>query len=114
MKQQKVQIGLLQVGIIILTIATALIHFSLVFPSALFILNGLGYLVLLAALYLPLAQLAEYRGVVRWILMGYTALTIILWIIMGSRISIAYINKIIEVVLIILLWMKNRAKTSPS
>jgi len=114
MKQQKVQIGLLQVGIIILTIATALIHFSLVFPSGLFILNGLGYLVLLAALYLPLAQLAEYRGVVRWILMGYTALTIILWIIMGSRISIAYINKIIEVVLIILLWMKNRAKTSPS
>lgn len=110
MKQQNVRIGLLQWGIILITIATALIHFSLLFPDVLFILNGLGYLTLLAALYLPLPQLAGYRRLIRWALLGYTALTIILWIIMGSRIPIAYIDKAIEVVLIALLWLESRAE----
>ncbi len=110
MKQQNVRIGLLQWGIILITIATALIHFSLLFPDVLFILNGLGYLTLLAALYLPLPQLAGYRRLICWALLGYTALTIILWIIMGSRIPIAYIDKAIEVVLIALLWLESRAE----
>jgi hypothetical protein len=106
--QQKVQIGALQWGIIILTIATAVIHISLAFPDVIFILNGLGYLGLLAALYLPLAFLADYRSLIRWILMGYTALTIILWVIFGARTPLAYVDKAIEVVLIILLWIESR------
>jgi hypothetical protein len=108
MNQTRVGIGSLQVGIILLTIVTALIHFSLVFPSPLFILNGLGYLVLLAALYLPMPQLRDYRHIIRWILLGYTGLTILLWIIMGARFWLAYIDKVIEVVLIGLLWLESR------
>ena len=41
----------LRVGIALLTLATALIHLQLNFPDPAFILNGLGYLTLLAALY---------------------------------------------------------------
>ncbi len=104
----KTQMGALQWGIILLTIATAVIHFSLLFPDVLFILNGLGYLALLAALYLPIPQLANYRHWVRWALLGYTALTVILWVIMGSRTPLAYIDKAIEVILIILLWLESR------
>ena len=106
--QARTQLGLLQGGIILLTIATAVVHFSLLFPDVLFILNGLGYLALLAMLYLPISQLANYRHGVRWTLLGYTALTVILWVIMGSRTSFAYIDKAIEVFLIILLWLESR------
>jgi hypothetical protein len=111
MVYERRRIGLLQVAIILLTLATAAIHFSLTFPSAMFIANGLGYLVLLAALYLPIPQLAGYRRWVRWILMGYTALTIVLWVAMGSRIPIAYVDKAIEVALLVLLaWESRRAE----
>ena len=85
MNQTYAKMGPLQYAIIALTVTTALIHFTLVFPSPLFILNGLGYLVLLGALYLPIPQLADYRSLVRWALIAYTALTVILWVIMGSR-----------------------------
>ncbi len=108
MNREKVDLGLLQIGIIVLTLATALVHFTLVFPSVLFILNGLGYLALLAALYLPIPQLSSYRRLVRWALLGYTALTVVLWVIMGSRGPLAYVDKAIEVVLIVLLWAESR------
>lgn len=108
MNQTKAQLGPLQAGVIILTLATAIIHFSLLFPDVLFILNGLGYLALLAALYLPISQLAGRRGLVRWALLGYTALTVVLWVIMGERGALAYVDKVIEVVLLVLLWLDGR------
>lgn len=108
MHQTRTQLGLLQIGIVVLTLATAIIHFTLVFPSPMFILNGLGYLALLAALFLPIPQLAGYHRLVRWVLLGYTALTVVLWVVMGSRIPIAYVDKVIEVVLILLLWLDSR------
>jgi hypothetical protein len=108
MNQAKVQIGSLQIGIIVLTLATALIHLTLVFPSPLFILNGLGYLALLAALFLPMPQLSGYHSQLRWVLMAYALLTIVLWVIMGSRIPLAYVTKVIEVVLIVLLWLDSQ------
>lgn len=102
------QFGLLQLGIGVLTMATALMHFFLLFPSPLFMLNGVGYVVLLAALYLPLAQLVPYRRQIRWLLMAYTAVTIVAWIAIGSRDLYAYANKLIEVVLLVLLWLESR------
>jgi hypothetical protein len=75
----------LRVGIVLLTLVTALIHLQLAFPDPMFILNGLGYLALLAALYLPIPQLAPYRNIVRWVFIGYTALTLTLWLIIGER-----------------------------
>jgi len=95
-------------GIVLLTLATALIHLQLNFPDPVFILNGLGYLALLAALYLPVGRVARYRNIVRWVLMGYTALTIFLWVLFGARIPIGYIDKAIEIALILLLLLEAR------
>lgn len=95
------------IGIIVLTVATALIHLYLGFQGfPLFVLNGLGYLGLLAALYLPVPQLAQYRSIARWVLLGYTVLTIVLWIVMGARNFIGYSDKIIEVALVALLLLE--------
>ena len=99
---------ILMVGIVLLTLATALIHLQLAFPDPAFILNGLGYLTLLAALYLPIPRVARYRSIVRWALIGYTALTIFLWTLLGARTPIGYADKAIEVVLILLLLLEAR------
>ena len=104
----------LRAGIILLTLATALIHLQLAFPDPVFILNGLGYLALLAALYLPVAPLARYRNIVRWALIGYAALTIFLWILLGARTSIGYLDKAIEIALILLLLLEARRRGRPA
>jgi len=73
-----------------------------------FILNGLGYLTLLAALYAPVPRLARYRNVARWTLIFYTALTVILWVVIGERTAIGYADKVIEISLIVLLLIESR------
>jgi hypothetical protein len=95
----------LWVGIFLLTLATVAIHLylGLSFGNTLFVLNGLGYLGLLAALQLPIPQLARFRGAVRWALVGYTALTIVLYFIDNPGMTIGYVDKAIEVALIALL-----------
>ncbi|MGB3634643.1 MAG: hypothetical protein WA982_11430 [Rubrobacteraceae bacterium] len=98
----------LQLGVILLTIGTALIHLQLNFPDPVFILNGLGYLALLAALYLPFPQLEGRRYTIRWALIGFTAVTIFLWILFGARTPIGYIDKLIEAALIALLLLESR------
>jgi hypothetical protein len=104
----------LGVGIFLLTLATALIHlvlaftaipyFGLNFGVVLFILNGLGYLVLLGALQLPIPQLSSFRSLARWALVAYAALTIVLWVIIAPVYDfIGYTDKAIEIGLIVLL-----------
>jgi hypothetical protein len=96
--------GPLRIGVIVLTVGTAMIYLYLGLQGfPLFILNGLGYLTLLAALTLPIPRISDYRSLTRWVLVGYTALTIFLWILVGARNSIGYADKIIEIVLIALL-----------
>lgn len=94
-------------GIIVFTVITALIHFSLLFPDLVFILNGLGYLALLGAYFLPLSFLEGRRGLVRWVFIGYTVVTILAWIAMGDKSwpggALGYFTKASEVILIILL-----------
>src|SRR5215217_91242 len=115
----------LGVGIFLLTLATAGIHLYLAltaipymgfnFGVMLFILNGLGYLGLLAALQLPIPQLARFRSAARWALVAYAALTIVLWIIMAPEYEIiGYIDKVIEVALIALLITDVYAVSEPS
>ena len=102
------------VGIFLLTLATALIHlylalsaipyYGLNFGVMLFILNGLGYLGLLAVLQLPIPQLARFQSLARWALVGYAALTIALFFVMAPFYDfIGYLDKAIEVALIVLL-----------
>lgn len=104
----------LQIGIVLFTLGTALIHFSLNFPDPAFILNGLGYLALLAGLYLPVSQLGRHRNAVRWTLIGYAALTIFLWILFGERTLVGYAAKTCEVALILLLLVDIRKSRSSS
>lgn len=106
---------MVRVGIVVLTIATALIHFRQAFlfptPDLLFILNGLGYLGLLAALYLPIPQLSGYKNIVRFALIGFTALTFVLYFAINgfSFFPIGYADKAIEAVLIALLIVEARS-----
>jgi hypothetical protein len=93
----------IQIGIIITTLITAGIHFTLLFPDKLFILNALGYLTLLIAYFLPV--LTKYHKIVRWLFILFTAVTIGLWIFMGERSILAYFTKLDEVALIILLFV---------
>jgi hypothetical protein len=104
----------LGVGIFVLTVATAVIHLYLAFTAIgsmgfnfgvmLFILNGLGYLGLLAVLQLPIRQLARFRSAARWALIAFAALTIVLFFIMAPvYMIIGYVDKAIEVALIALL-----------
>src|SRR5215217_2744344 len=104
----------LGVGIFVLTVATAVIHLYLAltaiasmgfnFGVMLFILNGLGYLGLLALLQLPIRQLARFRSAARWALIASAALTIVLFFIMAPvYMIIGYVDKVIEVALIALL-----------
>ena len=102
----------LRVCIVALTLGTAFIHFSLNFPDPVFIMNGFGYLALLAALYLPVPRVARYKNAVRWTLIGYAALTIFLWVLLGERTIMGYTDKVIEVALISLLVLEARRSHS--
>lgn len=104
-----------QSAILLLTVATALIHFyrAAADPeiSALFTLNGLGYLTLAGLLYARLPALAPYRSGVRWVFIGYTALTVVfyfVWAAMSGDWTVPWgpIDKIIEIALILLLWQE--------
>ena len=97
-------------GIILAALATAFLHITL-FPDIMFTLNGLGYLGLLGAYFLPIPFFQQRHNLVWWILVGYTALTIILWIIMGDKTFVAgtssatgYYAKAAEVLLLAFLW----------
>ncbi|HEY4036189.1 MAG TPA: hypothetical protein VGL94_19695 [Ktedonobacteraceae bacterium] len=80
----------------------------------LFYLNFIGYIVLAAALYLPallqFQPLLRYQRVIRWLLIVYTAVTVVLWfLITGARFNLlAYIDKPLEAALIILLLVDDR------
>jgi len=103
-------------SIIALTIVTAAIHFSRAIADPeiriLFILNGLGYVALLSAIYLPIPQFVGWRKLARWLLIGYAALTIILWgvwvAMSGEATALGIVDKLIEITLIGLLWWQRR------
>jgi hypothetical protein len=80
----------IRIGVVVLTLMAAIVHLSLLFPDPVFILNGIGYLTLLAALYLPVPRLVLHRRVVRWALVGYATLTILAWVAMGERTLLGY------------------------
>lgn len=101
--------GYVQVGIMALTLITAFIHLFLNFPDGLFILNALGYVALLILLYIPVQSIADSRPTIRWVLLGYTLLTIVLWLVMGAKQTpLEYVTKIVEVLLVLLLIVESR------
>ena len=133
------RISLLATAIIILALITAWIHLDLAikigfftgpigghvsrgrsglmgfifsYLPLLFILNGIGYIVLVVALYLP--QLKRFQSIIRWILIVFTAITVIAYFaLLGLRQNpTGYIDKIVEIVLIALLLIEERRATS--
>lgn len=75
-------------GIILSNLATAYLHLSLypIFqrPDPI-VLNGLGYLALLGAYFLPIKFFQDRHTLVWWGMAGYTALTLVLWVILGEK-----------------------------
>jgi hypothetical protein len=136
------RIGPLQVAIIVLAVATALVHLdkslttSLLAPPhpmraghghpaaspfmmlvisalpVLFFLNFVGYLVLVTALYLP--ALRRYQRATRFVLAGYAVVTILAWFLItrGAPNLLAYVDKPLEVLLVLLLLIEDRQARS--
>ena len=75
-----------------------------------FYLNGAGYIAMLIALYLP--QLARWQRLARSGLIGYTLLTIVLWVLIGEHNPLAYADKLIEVLLVVALVLEWRQVTA--
>ena len=103
-----------QYGIILFTLATALLHlflFTRLGPDPI-VLNGLGYLALLGAYFLPIPILQQNHRLVWWALFGYAVLTFVLWVILGekgftfdfSNAAIGYYAKTAELFLMGFLW----------
>ncbi len=100
--------------IILLTLATAAIHISLLFPDVMFILNGLGFLSLAAAYFLPIPMFVQRRKWVAWAYMGYTLLTILLWVAIGERSTLGIVTKLIEICLLVSLFIDYRRRFTGS
>jgi hypothetical protein len=85
------QIGLLAAGLV-----TAVLHLGAAFdrqlfaegPDPLFILNGLGYLGLLGAYFLPIPVFQQRHGLVWKALFGYAILTICAWLVIWVGFSV--------------------------
>jgi len=101
-------------GIMLSGLATALLHLSLFrtlgFDDPIF-LNGFGYVGLLGAYFLPIAFFQDRHRLIWWALIGYTLLTIVLWLILGDKhfvpgtsSAIGYYAKAAELVLLGFLW----------
>jgi hypothetical protein len=113
-------------GIILLTATTALLHLAAAFdkvlfpesPDPLFILNGLGYLGLLGAYFLPLDFFQDRHKLVWRVFFGYVILTIVAWfyiwviqyVIIGGEFFFSHDSiygvpaKLAELALLYLLW----------
>lgn len=110
----------IQWAIVVLASATSLIHLVLgiaqlgggepLLPVS-FILNGLGYLGLVIALYF-LPQFSQRRDLLRWALMALAAVTIALYFVFngmdGFRSPVGLLTKTIELLLIVLLLIDRR------
>ena len=104
LRSRGVAIGL-TAAIVALTLATAYIHLSL--GGLLFTLNGLGYIGLAALVVIgaaaPVAFVERFSWFPRVALMGYAAMTIAGYLVMGPYFTLGWIAKGIEVALIVLL-----------
>ena len=115
--------------VILLVLATAALHFGAAFdrilfplpsglPDPLFTLNGLGYLGLLGAYFLPIPLFSQRHKLVWWALFVYIIVTIVAWLVIWVGLNVIAQGapffghdslygvpaKIIEIILLFLLW----------
>lgn len=99
-------IVLLRAAIVALALATAWIHTTL--GGTLFLLNALGFGAFAVAMVVP-GPIGRLRWLTRYGLVGFTAVTIGAWVLVGARFDVAYLAKGIEVALIALLLLESWA-----
>jgi len=87
--------------VILLTLATAYIHSML--GGLMFTANAAGYFGFAVLMALPLRMASRWRWVIRAALIAFTAATVVGWVLFGARFWLGYLDKGIEVALILLL-----------
>ncbi len=114
----------LRITIIILALITAVVHLALGVGgiaggnvdtfSILFVLNGLGFIGLLAALFIPNFPIfSSNRGLAHFLMIGYAAVTLVLYFVFNGFAGMgvaAVIAKLAELFLIIATFLHMRAK----
>ena len=86
----------IQIGIILVVLITAVLHLAAAFdkilfpesPDPLFILNGLGYLGLLGAYFLPIPFFQQRHKLVWGALVAFAIVTIIAWLVIWVGFSV--------------------------
>ena len=92
---------LLTAAIVLLALASGYIHTTL--GQWYFYLNALGYLTLAILMVLPVGLARRFRWLIRLALLGYTLGSIFRWVLFGARYDVAYLDKGIEIALVLLL-----------
>ena len=96
---------ILLTGVILeLTLATAIVHFSL--GSPLFLLNAAGYLALgaayLVAAAAPVPAIRRFEWLPKLGLAGFASVTIIAYLVIGPYFTLGWVTKGIEVAIVML------------
>ena len=102
------QVGIaLTIGIVVLTLTTSVIHYTLggltTLMGLMFFGNAAAYAVLAVAYFAPIRIAETLRPLTRLALLGVTVATIGGWIAFGARYDMAYLSKAIEVAMVALL-----------
>ena len=124
MNDARPTLGPLAAGVILLTLITAAIHFYLApiefgtgatLFGVLFVLNGLGYLTMLAVIYAPVGFLAPYRLAARMILIVIAAASIGAYFYVGVFDTIGWVDKAVEAGLIVVVLIETvSARAEPA
>jgi hypothetical protein len=110
----------LRIAIVVFGLWTAVVHlyllvrpgygFNYPFPGA-FLLNGLGYLILLGAMFLKIPALDSVRKYVPWVLILFAAVTIVSFLKWGDlKDTLGWVTKADEALLIISTFLYQRQK----
>ena len=98
-----------------LTAAAIHLYLGLKFADVIFVLNGIGYIGLVGMYLLPINFLKPFHNLIGWALMGYSALTIILWAIMNGKpdpVGLLALGVEAAIIVTVLLDMRGRRKST--
>ena len=116
-----IQLRPIQLLIAALVVLTAVVHLMVGVEAPLLLANGVGYLAILAALYLlPVNFFKGLRVPLYWLLIAYTLITIISFFVIhpggmedGSLDWLGLVTKAAEVVLVVLVFVDWRQHRDP-